>query len=354
MAMQVGTYDIKSLLAARFTSANQYGLDTIAEILQADLDNYNASTQEQLTQLADVTIDVQRIYGSSIGGEMVEVDEYGRSSTQRATPGSTVGFPLKLFQYGIGWTRAYLNRATPADLAIRQQAAQKAHRKAVRTEIRRAIYTPTNSTFKDYLVNEVDVPVKALVNADSASIPDGPDGGSFDAATHTHYNAVNGLTAAALTDTINDVIEHGHGGKIMAAINFNDVAAVMALTGFVSAPDYRIIPATTGAVTRETTNPSQLYNRYIGVFGAAEVWVKPWALQNYIFVWDSADPEKPLAFRQENVGDPLQGLQIAAELDLYPLYAQYMEAKFGVGVWSRTNGAVLYFASGTYAAPSTF
>lgn len=350
--MQVGTYDVSTLLATRYTSANQYGIDTIAQILQADLDAYNAITLEQLSELCDVTTDVQRIYGSSAGGKMAKVDEYGRSSTQRATTGATVGFPLDRFQYGIGWTKRYMEKATPADLAVGQQAAQKAHRIAIRDEIKRAIYTPTNTTFKDYLVNNVDVPVKAFLNADGAAIPDAMDGSAFTASSHTHYSASATLTNAAVLALVANVVEHGHGGMIRLAINFNDESAFRLLADFTAAPDYRVIPATNVTVTQQTTNPANLYNRYIGVFGAAEVWIKPWAIQSYAFAYDAADQSKPLAFRQDQVGAPLQGLRIAANLDLYPLYAEYMEADFGVGVWTRTNGAVLDFGSASYRTPT--
>ena len=55
---------------------------------------------------------------------------------------------------------------------------------------------------------------------------------------------------------------------------------------------------------------------------------------NYTFTWDAGSPP-PLAFRQRS-NTALQGLRIAATNSAYPLYAQFMEAEFGVGVWART------------------
>lgn len=349
MPLQVGTHDISTLLASRFTSAADFGMDNIAAILQADLDTWNRSWQESVALLAEVTTDRQRIYGSSTGGQMAKVDEYGRSATQKSAPGSTVAFPLDRFQYGVGFTKRFEERATAADYAIAQQGAQRAHYVALRKELQRAIYTPTNLAVTDHLIDNVALTVRRFVNADSQNIPGGPNGDTFNPATHTHYNANATLTATAVLDTITDVIEHGHGGQVMAAINFADVAAVSALTGFIPAPDYRVVTATTGAVTDAVTNPANQYNRFIGIIGAAEVWVKPWALANYMFVWDAADPTKPLAIRQDTVAQ--QGLRLAAALELYPLRADYYEADFGIGVWNRTNGAVLQFNSGSYTAP---
>jgi hypothetical protein len=48
----------------------------------------------------------------------------------------------------------------------------------------------------------------------------------------------------------------------------------------------------------------------------------------------------------------MQGLRVAALNNDYPLLAKDMEAEFGIAVWTRTNGAVLYDANATYADPT--
>lgn len=345
-----GTYDISTLLAARTASAAAYGLETIQRILAADIAAHNILVRQMLGDFAELSSDRQRLYGGSVGGEMIEVDEYGRAPTQRDLPGSTVGFPLRLFQYALGWTDKWLKIHTPADMAIATQAAEKAHLRAIQREIKRAIFRSANYSWPDYLVDNVTLAVKRFVNADSLAIPNGPNGETFTASSHTHYDAIAGLTAAALTATINDVIEHGFGGKVIAAINKADEAAVRALTGFVAYPDPRIIYRNSDT-PGQTLDITRLDNRAIGIFGGAEVWVKPWAIANYVFVYDSDDPQKPLVFRQRS-DSQLQGLRIAATLDTYPLHAQYMEDEYGIGVWTRTNGAVLYFGGGAYVDPT--
>lgn len=348
--MTTGTHDISTLLASRLTSAAAFGLDTIQAILEADVAAHNAIVTDMVGAMCDVTTDRQRKYGSSAGGEMAEVDEYGRSATQLAQPGATGGYPLRLFQYAIGWTSKWFETHTPADMATAVQAAEKAHLRRVQREIKRAIFGATNYTFNDFLVDGVDLAVKRFVNADSQAIPEGPNGESFDSSTHTHYNANATLTAAALLDTIDDVIEHGHGGMVKVAIAKADETAVRALSGFTAYTDPRIIYRATDT-PGQTLDISRLDSRAIGIFGGAEVWTKPWAIANYAFAWDDASPSKPLAFRQR-ASTSLQGLRIAATLDTHPLHAQYMEAEFGVGVWTRTNGAVLYFAAGAWADPT--
>jgi len=345
--MPTGTYDISALLAAIHQSVKDFGVSTVTEVLQADLNAHNAIVQQMVGELCELTTDAQRIYGASSVGTMIEVDEYGRAPTQVTPEGATVGFPLRLFQYPLGWTRKFLETATPADMAKGQLDAEIAHKKAVVLQIQRAILRDGNYTFRDHLVDNVDLDILRFCNADSMAIPDGPNGEVFVAATHQHYAADTPLAEADFVTLVDNVVEHGHGGSVRMAINRAQEAAVRAFAEFVPYIDARIVaPTDTVGVRRLDT--SRLDNRAIGIFGAAEVWVKPWMPASYVFVYDSADRKKPLAFRQRTATS-LQGLRIAGEIETFPLQAQYMEAEFGIGVWTRTNGAVLYTASDTWA-----
>lgn len=352
MGTITGTQDISTLLAARFSSAAAYGLDSIQQVLAADIAAHNALVADMVGELADVTTDRQRIYGTSVSGEMVEVDEYGRAPTQKNVAGATSGFPLKLYQYALGWTAKWMQIKTPADLAEGTLGAEKAHLKAVQKAIKQALFNNTNYTYVDYLVDGVSLGVKRLVNADGAAIPDDPFGNTFDGSSHTHYDANATLTAAKVTSTIETVVEHGFGGAVRVAINRGDETAFRALSGFTAYQDPRLVfGASTTGVPETRLDISRLDNRAIGLFGAAEVWVKPWVPRYYLFAWDAGSPQKPLAFRQRDA-QTLQGLRIAATMDEYPLYAQYMEAEYGVGVWNRTNGACLYFNNASWANPT--
>lgn len=353
MATNVGTNDNSTLLAARFQSAKAFGLNTIREVLQADLDAHNTIVNQMVGDLCELTTDAQRIYGTSSEGEMVEVDEYGKAAGQRVLPGATVGFPLKLFQYNVGWTNKWLETHTPAEMAARQLAAQKAHLRRIQKELKSAMYLSANYTFNDHLVDKIDLGVKRFVNADSAAIPDGPNGETFAGASHTHYTAASSLAVADITAAIDTVIEHGHGNKVILAINKTNEAAVRALTGFTAYIDPRLIVpgGATSGVPNARLDVSRLDNRAIGLLGGAEVWVKPWAIAGYAVVYDSGSPMKPLAYRQRTQ-TTLQGLRIASELDDYPLQTQFMEAEFGVGVWTRTNGAVHDFGHASYTDPT--
>lgn len=353
MATLTGTHDVTSLLAAKHQSVAEFGEESVAQVLQADLAAHNLIVSDMLTDLAASTSDRQRISGTSIAGEMVETDEYGRAPTQKALPGQTVGFPLRLFQYAIGWTRTYLKVATPSDLAIGMQAAQKAHLQRLRREIQRALFLSANYTFTDHLIDNVALSVKRLVNADSALIPEGPNGETFDGSTHTHYNARASTLATSDVDAlVSDVLEHGHGGQIKIVINTSNVSDITALSGFTPLTAAFVTPGSADPLTAQRLDHTRANNRLIGYWaGAYEVWTKPWGISNYVLAYDASDGAKPLAFREREQG-ALRGLRIAAEIDLYPLRAQYMEAEFGLGVWNRTNGAVLYTGGTSWTDPT--
>lgn len=350
--MTTGTHDLSTLLAARDQSVADYGLDSILTILQGELARHNAIVNSLVADLATFTTDRQRKYGTSISGDMYEVDEYGRAPTQVSKPGATVGFPLKLFQYAIGWTQKWFDTKTPADMAIAVQAGERAHLRMLSREIKRAFMLSSNYTWDDFLVDGVDLAVKRLINADSAVIPEGPNGEVFTAASHTHYVGEASLTAAFVTTEIANVMEHGHGLDMRIYISVTDEAAFRLLAGFVPYVDPRLVfnASATVPTTGKALDITRTNNRAIGIFGGAEVWVKSWMPANYLFFFD-AGSEKPLVIRQRTATS-LQGLRIAGTIDAFPLYAQYMEAEFGVAVATRTNGSVLYIANATYADPT--
>lgn len=347
--MATGTHSIKDLLAIKFQSVKAYGMDTIQEVVQNELAMHNELTTEMVSSLCEITTDGQRIYGTSVEGSMVKVDEYGRAPTQKQDLGDTVGFPLERYQFAIGWTEDWMEKRSPADLATAVIGAEQAHKRAIIDAIKFALFRSANYSFRDYLVDYVSLSVKRLVNADGAKIPNGPYGIAFDGSTHTHYLANATLTVAALQGAIRTVQEHGHGNGVAVAINFADEASFRGLTGFTAYLDPRLIAGTSTSSARSTLDLINIYDRPIGIFEGAEIWVKPWVPANYCFTWATGDG-KPLAFRQQNT-TTLQGLRIPAMFSAFPLVAEYMQAEFGVGVWNRTNGAVLRFNNASYADP---
>jgi hypothetical protein len=355
MAGLTGTHDVSSLLAARLSAIPNFesrNLDQIQTVVEDELAGHNAQMDMMISELCDITTARDGVYGSTAGGSMKEVDEYGRTATQRSAPGETFGIPLRKYQYAVGWTATWMRNKKPVDLAVALIAAQTADRKRVVHEIKKALFVSPNYSFYDHLVDNVLVGgangVKRLLNADSASIPPGPNGESFDGATHTHYVGEASYTAAFQTLEISNVAEHGHTADMRIYVNKAQEATVRGFSGFVAYVDARLINQSTATVARKPLDVrAPADNRAIGLYGGAEVWVKPWIPANYVWTWDAAGP-KPLWFRQRD-GTALQGLQMVATNMAYPLTAEYFEREYGVGVYTRTNGSALYIANATYA-----
>lgn len=346
-----GTLSTLDTLRSSQQTIAQFGEDRAFEAIETARQAHNEIVQEMIAGFIETTTDRQRRYGGNDDMTMDEVDEFGRGDAQKIAAGVTVGFPLRLFDVSVQWNRKYMQNATTQELAAQFTATQTAHVKRIQREVKRAIFTATNSTFTDRQVDNVSLAVKAFVNADSAAIPVGPNGETFTAATHTHYLArVSTLAASDITAAIETVVEHHNTGQVMMYINRAQEAAIRGFTSnFTAYLDARIVPGSATTVARGELIQTNLYNRAIGIYDGAEVWVKPWVPANYIFIFVSGAP-KPLVLRERTAG--ASGLQIAAEDEAYPLRARTLEAEFGVGVWTRTNGAVLYVGGTSYVTPT--
>lgn len=347
MAGRTGTHDIASLAATRLnTTALEYGLDRLRDAVDAELEAHNAIMRQNVAELAIVTTTRRTVYGAQQQGKAYRVDEYGRAPTQRPFAHAEVGFPLYKWQYNVGWTREWEEERDVQDYAIATQSAETTHRIEITNEIKRAIFGSANYNHGDFLVDEVTIPVKRLVNADGANIPPGPNGETFDGATHTHYLASATLTTTAVDSLISTVVEHGHGADVRIYIAQGNETAFRGLTGFQAYTDPRLILGTQANQPAIRLDITRLNNRAIGIYGAATVWVKPWIPTNYAFCFSAGDSRKPIGLRERRDGS--MNLVRKATVDLHPLHVEFMEWKVGAGVWTRTNGAVLYFAGVSY------
>jgi hypothetical protein len=347
----VGTLSMADLLAVRFLTAVKFGLDIIQAALERDRQIHVALMTDMVKTYAQPSTDVHRLYGVGATIRGSKVDEFGRAHTQKNVTGSAVGFPLNRFQYATGWTADYLENKTPADLAETQLATETGNALDVRSELQAAIYGATNYTFIDYLTNRFSIDVKRFVNADGADIPVGPNGETFDASTHTHYLAGAALTNTLAHNLVDTVVEHHQDGQPQIFINTADEAAWRGLTDFKPYVDSRLTLGISASEPTARLNPFRTNNRPIGLFGAAEVWVKPWAIAGYAVCMDvSPAADKPLVLRVRT-GDTIS-LKPAAQIVMFPLQAEYMNSEFGFGVWTRTNGAVLDFGHASYTVPA--
>lgn len=347
--LNTGEDTIVDLLAATHLSFARYGPDNIQRILAYDMAAWNLLVRELSSETCEIVSDKndrQRIYGASTDNQMVLVSEKGRAATQKPGKEGEVAFPLYKFQYNIGWTRDWFENHTPADMAKMQLAAQKAHLRRIYGAISQAIFGATNFTFVDYTVDNISFSIKRFLNADGWPIPDGPHGEVFNPATHTHYVATNGYTAAGLIALGNNVLEHRISPDVIIAVNASDAATVIALTGFVSALDAALLRQYgSGQFTAAPLDTTQLTNRLIGRIGGFPVWTKPWVPVGYACAWDGGAVEKPLVLRcKQGRGGP--DLEMVQSIDSHPLHIEYMESYLGVGAYGRMGAAAYYTAGG--------
>ena len=346
-----GTNSIDDLLATENQSVLEFGMDRVAEVIQADLETWNRLWADAVSYLASPTTDHAARYGVSNDFDMYRGDEFDRGVAQKGKGGYEVGFPLEPYHVNVGWTTKALKVRSVADITRQYTGVRQGHRRRLYRELQRAFYRPTNRTVTDDLIDGKELTVRALLNADSTSIPNGPYGDSFDGSTHTHYDATASLTDANLRATLADVREHSEESNLVILINENDLTTVSALDGFTAAAAPTVIVGANVETTVERLDTSRSNNRFVGVYDGYRVETRPWALPSYILVIDQ-DGERPLRLRQR-AGAALQGLQMRSSTTIEPLLVDFFEAEFGFGAWRRDAAAVLYFGvSGTYAAPS--
>lgn len=357
-----GTYSLADLLDRNANlSVVQYGMDRMFDSVRTYIAARERIMQDMMGTLVERSTDRQRRYGGFTSDfAFQKLDEFGAAAPQKttATP-VNVGFPLDRWGVSVQWTMSYFERKTAAEFAQEFDKLAQADADRLNNEMLRALTTPTNNTsYVDYMTDGVTLAIRRLTNADSTVVPTAPDGTSFNAATHTHYLArVGTLAASDITATTDTVAEHYAAGQLRLYINRAQEAAVRGFTSNFRAFQSPLIAQAPGATADQPVNAYRLNmlspnERDIGLWDdKAIVSVKPWIPANYMFAWmDGAPP--PLVMRLPDRGRGGGALHMEDEHRHHPLTAQFFGRYFGLGVWERTNGAILYVGGTTYTAPT--
>jgi hypothetical protein len=349
--MAYGTLSTLDTLLAVRQSVVQFGEDRAWTSIQAALDAHNAQINEMLGSLIEKTTDIRRGYGTGDIKVMDEMDQWGQADAQKITVSVAIDFPLRRYGQSLQWTRQWMMSNTVGQLAAEVNGIMDADRINMLRQTKRAVYIPTNSTFVDKLgttVANVPLNIKAFANNDGSAYPVGPNGEIF-ATSHTHYLASATLTGAAADSLVLAVQEHFNSGQPVIVINSADEAAWRALPNFRPYIDPRLTLNYNANQPLERLNFANIYNREIGLYGAALLRIRPWALPNYAFGYIEGQAP-PLVMRvptYEGLGD----LNLDFEDERLPLRARSYGRQFGIGVWQRVGGAVLEFNNATYQTP---
>ncbi len=353
-----GTLSLTNLLGDYANqTVYQYNPDRMWDQVDAYLAARNRLVTETFTTLAVRTTErIWRDGGLADDFVFQRLDEFGAPAPQKAAPTSfAAGAPLEKWGVGVQWTSAYFERKTVREFALQFDKIAQADTERLFNELQRALLTPTNNTaYTDYWVDRLPYTVRRLLNADSTYIPNGPDGTSFNAGTHTHYLArVGTLAASDITAVVDTVAEHFSTGQLRLHINKASEAAVRAFTSNFKAYQSPMIEIRgTSDIARGNLQLLSPNDREIGLWDdKAVVSVKPWVPANYMFAYmDGAEP--PLVMRVPESGLGGGDLFLEDEHRHHPLTAQFFGRYFGFGTRNRANGAVLYTGGTTYTAPT--
>ncbi len=357
-----GIYDNLDTEIARMPVMS-YGEDRVYEQLIEDLAIYNRVNAQLDEAYCAHGTDLLDGAGAVTIGVMQELDAEGVADPQKGQAPANIGWPLRKFGHGTGFTAAFLKRAAMKDIDSALRNAQLAHQATWKLALRTALFYPTHTTWRDQhgASPTLSLPGKASYNADGFPVAIGPEGQTFNADTHTHYAYVDSttLTEALVSSCVDNLREHNGMGELVQ-ISIPTGAAETAMRTFVGFERLQYPGVITSiAETRAigTLSMATTTNRLIGMWNGCEVWVREWVPSasntGWIHVFSAgAKSIKPLYVRESDVYPA--GLFPEYELNKFGFDFKSLVAYFGISFRNRQNSVLGYWASGAaaYVAPT--
>lgn len=336
------------------TLTEDKNIEAVATAFRNALAVHNGLVSGMLSDLVTFTDQAELPFPGVDRALIQELDEWGAADASKVATTGQVGFPFRIYGGTLQWTNSFLERAKARELAIQLDGFAAEDLNVLRRNIATALFNPTNNaSYTDRLITKKTYALKALLNGDGQAIPISPNGTSFDGSTHTHYHASATLTANYLQGLIDTVVEHGVDGQIVVYISKADEATVRGLSGFKEYLDARVTVVGAAQIGNQKLDVKNPDNRAIGVFGGAEIWVKPWIPANYQTVLDIGGGIKPLAMRTRT-GDMSGSASFRwfAEHSHHPLHAEHAGREYGIAAYGRYKAACGRSNNASYAAPT--
>lgn len=274
-----------------------------------------------------------------------------------------IGHMLPLFDYedAVAWTPLYLRRAYSAQITADLQLIAERWRNRVAKEIWTRALTDTENAI-DGSSSGYDVGWAIGTGTNVNYIP--PQyGNNVFTSSHTHYLYLDDNSndwGDLLEDMVEELREHGIGGRLVCFVSGADVAEWAALTNFVelNPAGVTVVAGNTSAPIRIAQGefeglPGELFGYVKDLRGLVELRYDDRIPTNYCFLTRSFgrnNPRNPLAVRmEEGIGfglrvNPQVTQSINPELD-----AVHFEATHGIGVNDRLMGVAGYLAAGASA-----
>jgi hypothetical protein len=276
-----GTLMLSDLLAQTSGTVAQIGEANVWDAFQRSLAAHNRQMTEMVATFCDFTTERLIGTGGISSGDFEELDELETPRPQKVVPGENLGIPMRATTGTASqWTELYLEEATPADLAGQFVSVMDADKRNIINQINRAIYLSSNYTSIDIRKkDQASLPIKRLANADGFSIPVGPNGETFTAASHTHYIARVGTFASTDLDNLITTTGEHYPGMVRVLDqpgpgDRRSGASRASRRPWTSASSSRP-PSYVATPGLDLTNRG---DRMIGIYNGAEIWIKPWAI----------------------------------------------------------------------------
>lgn len=385
---------LQALRVANRTALAEYGIDNAWSAITSLMNATNSVVGQMLESLnmADITVDRQRAYGSTSTMVMEELDINGTPRPQKVVAGITTGAPLRNYGVGVQFNWDFWQNATAQELVAQMQALITADATLVLRQLKRGILYSTNTTFRDDLVDGVDLYCKVFANGvDEGSYPSGQNGLAVPG-THNHYlgwgaaawaSATAAQRAADAILLVNHVKEHilDGNGAVNIYVNFADAkywagdgtGTIAAMAGFVPLPYQVVLPGINQDISRGMGRPTiPIYDVLIGTFQGCQVWVKPFTVAGYatahavgpnidpaLWIRVPSEPKALPGFSMPDIAGAVSlgggNLHFVQNQPGYPYIVQAAQRRFGVSVWNRLAMASMHIANGstgTYTPPT--
>lgn len=351
-------YTLDDLYAARATSIVDLGLENVLNSLLAYGDFLVRDTAEQLSAFVGETTNAREFWGGVAKVSFVEVDEFGKGETQKDIKDQEVQFPLRKISAAHGFSNEYFKRARGQEIRKLMLQMENGFNQRIRDELKTCIFKPTATQWQSNIYPQDGLlqKIQPFLNADGATIPDAPNGTSFTAASHTHYNAMTG-TSIGVSD-VNTLINHvrEHFSPATEVSVYVDPTMPATLAALSSTPfiynQYINVVAKNSADIGAAVNlgGGNRSDSFIGVWDGSKVFTRSWVPTGYLVAMAENPLEPPILRRVDPLyqGMLTDGLVTDGRLTVQDFYA-YM----GFGVYNRAAGAVLDAVhQATYSAPS--
>ena len=359
-----GFNDSRDVLVTSSTDGVDY--NTMWSEFQATVLLQNAERQAIIDFLTfDVTENIETVAQLS-SAKFERASEYGEPRGIRQKPTSfSLGYDFGWYDLGARYTWQFLADATASQVEAIHSAALDADNRLMFEVVLSALYNDANRTA---VIDDLEVPVKALYNADG-TVPPTYKTNVFDG-THTHY-LVSGA-AAITSEDLDDLIEHLRHHGYDRTNGVTQVLLVNSREGKVirqfrqaSGDTYDFIPATseptdlileaTQVVSGPRPGPTYGGLNVIGKYGDVLIIEDDLFPVGYVVIVGTGGRQNlnnPVGLRQHR-NTALRGLRLVKGRDAdYPLIDSFYNRGIGTGIRQRGGSAVMQIkAAGSYEPP---